>query len=168
MSRCDDDAVTRETVPRFYTALPSTRGELVADVVLAGRRASEGVLRRMLRTEAWRERRVGAWLAIGRPDLSLGDAVLESLRTSRGGYTAPSLIAAAIELVGEEAVPALLDHGRADEAHSWHGGGLVTVALRHLGAGEPGPFAEPTERDLVMFAGHRACAAAIAGEARRR
>lgn len=156
----DDEAFARDVVPALYMRVPTRDPAVITAVIEAGRRVSDDVLFGMLTTDAWRDRKVGAWLAICRPDAQTTAAVLNSLRTSQGTYTAFSLAVAAIELAGADAAPALLEYGRADVANGWYGAGFISEALAHLGLGSP--FPAPSERDTGVFAEHLATAAAIA------
>lgn len=163
-SGTDYEAFTRDVVPALYMRVPSRDAAVIEAVVAAGARPSEGVLFSMLAADAWRDRKVGAWLALCRPGARTTAAVLESGRTARGTYTAFSLAVAAITLAESEAIPALLEYGRADVANGWHGAGFITAALAHLGCESPFPAAG--ERDLAVFAQHLTAAEAVASRIR--
>ncbi|WP_159502058.1 hypothetical protein [Microbacterium sp. 18062] len=159
MQRDEHERFLDEVVPRLYMRIPSAGPSSASDVVEFARAASDDTVLRMLATDRWRERKTGAWLAVGRGTPPLADAVLESLRTSQGNLTSPSLATAAITLCGDRAVPSLLEYGRADVANTWYGVGFISAALAHLG--EPSPFPHPTEHDVAGFARHLEIAEAV-------
>ena len=104
---------------------------LTAEIATVSRSASAWDIVYLLRS-AWRERVMGAWLALRKDDPLVVAAVLHALGTSQGSLDAPPLATAAVVLAGAEALPELERYYAADQAHQWGAAGIATAAIDYL------------------------------------
>jgi hypothetical protein len=98
----------------------------------------------------WRPRRVGAWFTLVHSETTLGPALLESLRTSRGYLTAPDLGFAAARRLGEEALPALHEYQSTALRDGLGGLSMITALIESLGGSSD--LAPSTDEDHEALA----------------
>jgi len=156
------DDRTRFVQP-FYLAMMNTNaivlgpdtytGDLVADVRTAAREATPEQVIRLLQGE-WRQRVMGAWLAVVNSDPVIDAAVLRSLETSAGYLTSPPLAAVAVTLVGPAALPSIEHYARQDLEKGWGGARMALAAAEHLSPGYPAAngLSSPSQEDRDKFA----------------
>jgi len=107
----------------------------------------------------WRPRRVGAWFTLVHPEPQLDQALLDSLRTSRGYLTAPDLGFAATRRLGPDALPALHEYQSVAERDDLGGLSMITALIESVGGSSK--IASSTDRDRESLANRRAWAEAV-------
>jgi hypothetical protein len=90
---------------------------LAAEISRAGRQADDDILVRLLRS-GWRERVMGAWMAVTRDSERVTKEVLTQLERSHGSLDAPPLATASVVLAGPMSMPALVRYHEADTAQA--------------------------------------------------
>jgi hypothetical protein len=140
------DKIQQDYVAPLY--LRGMQHEGSADTVARLARAASVVEVGWMLQAPWRERRVGAWFTLAR-DENWADALLESLATSQGDYTARDLGFALVRRIGALAVPALLAYQSraAEQGHS--GQSAITALIESVGAKSPRAEATDADRDWV-------------------
>jgi Family of unknown function (DUF6000) len=148
-----DDATLSRLVTPYYGKMMRTNavwegarypGNLVDDLTRVGRTATSHEVIALLRS-AWRERVMGAWLAVMQDDLAVTQAVLQALETSYGSLDSPPLACVAVTLAGSDALPSIERYTRNDLENRWGGADLALAAAEHLmpGYGEAHRFSQP-------------------------
>jgi hypothetical protein len=135
---------------------------LIAEVAGVAHTVTPDDAVRLLRI-AWRERVMGAWYSILVTEPPVPTEVLHALEISHGTLDAPCLTAAAISIVGPEAMPSIVTyHGRAVE-HRYGGEGVIQAAASFLQTnhGVRNPLPEPTVQDNDDFTRLMGVAAAL-------
>jgi hypothetical protein len=157
-------ALIARCVEPFYLDLMRTNavehGDTIVGAVAGVGRATEAEDVIRLLGYAWRERVMGAWLALFSGTSAVRGAVLDALATSHGALDAPPLATAAVVLAGPDALGALVQYHAADKANEWGAADLIAAAGRHLaeelGAANrlppPSEEARETFRKLLDFA----------------
>jgi hypothetical protein len=140
-----------ETITPFYLRMMGLNGisappELLNEVVEAGRSLSALDVVELLE-DSWRPVVMGAWFSLLQEDLGVNVTLLESLASSLGSLTSPSLTVAAIVLVGTEAVPTLEEYLRQDLEFEYGACGFTSAALEHLGVESRSYIAEDQDRN---------------------
>lgn len=81
----------------------------------------------------WRERVMGAWLAVLHDDdPEVQQAVLEALVTSHGSLDSPPLATAAVLLAGADALKSLEIYLANDRHYDWGSAGFFEAAIEHI------------------------------------
>lgn len=129
-------------------------GDLIEDVASAGREATTEAVLAMLRSIGWRERVMGAWLAVMQDDEQVNDAVLRALETSSGSLDAPPLTCAAVTLAGTAALPSIDVYARHDVQCDWGAAGFASAAAEALqeGYARAHDLPSPSANDPSTFA----------------
>lgn len=81
----------------------------------------------------WRPRAVGAWLAIGRSSEAVDQALLDSVESSEGAYSALPLAVAAAFAVPDRAIASLLRYREKDRREQGGAAAFVEAAVAYLG-----------------------------------
>ena len=102
-----DEFVAQKYVLPFYDDMPLGVHHRADELVRVAVGAPLSDLIYLLKSDEWRSRQIGAWLAIGRGGTEMLAAVYASLLTSDGELTAPELAAAALVLGGRDSLPVL-------------------------------------------------------------
>jgi len=151
------DLVAQYVEP-FYLQMMRTNaiedGAVLAPAIAAvGKSARPDQVVRLLRY-AWRERVMGAWMALLQDSPSVNEAVLEALATSHGSLDSPPLATAAVVLTGSGSLDALATYYAADRAAGWGASGIIAAAAEyvHEQHDAPNPIAAPTAEDRETFA----------------
>jgi hypothetical protein len=131
--------------------------ELAPELVAIGRTTTPEEVVSLLR-KGWRESCMGAWYSYfhdpalvikSLQDVVVGGEVADALRASYGVLNSCVLTVAVIELIGNDAVPAIAVYAARDHVGQWGGWGFAAAALEHLG--HSCDVGEPTERDRDEF-----------------
>jgi len=106
----DEDRIARVYTVPFYLAfreLSDPASGKVAELVATARTASVDEILWMLRTESWRQHRVGGWFALVRPEPAVVAALPASIGIGNPFHAGPVLAVSAALLCGTGAIPAL-------------------------------------------------------------
>lgn len=104
---------------------------LATEISRAGRQADDDTLVRLLRL-GWRERVMGAWMAVTRDSERVTTEVLTQLESSHGSLDSPPLVTASVVLAGPMSMPALVKYHEADTASAWGAAGVVQQAALYV------------------------------------
>jgi hypothetical protein len=102
-----DELVAHKYVLPFYDDMPLGITSRASELLRVALDAPLDEILYLLESHEWRSRQIGAWLAIGRDETEVVEAVYASLLTAAGTLTAPELAAAALALGGAQSVPTL-------------------------------------------------------------
>jgi hypothetical protein len=156
------DSRTLELVSPFYMdftgrVITEKQVELIPKLISVGRTTKADEVVSLLRN-GWRESCMGAWYSYFHDptlvirffgDVVVGGEVADALRSSYGVLNSCALTVASIELIGNDAAPAIAAYAARDQVGQFGGWGFAAAALEYLG--KTCNVGEPTDRDRDEF-----------------
>ncbi|WP_028642192.1 hypothetical protein [Nocardioides sp. URHA0020] len=143
------DPVEERLVHPFYLEMMGLNALLNAealwdDLALEGRRATEADVKQLLAPNHWRPVVMGSWFSLKFGRDQVGGDLASAIGLCRGTLTAPPLSVAAAIVIGDDAVPTLLDYIERDLERQYGSATFVAAVVEVLGSDAP---VSPEDRD---------------------